>query len=220
MASARFAFRSSISLPPYARTAGRGLRLKIYPRPTTLSDSRNILRVLQKYGHLVTYHFLRFDPTSRAQNTVIALYKDQTEAERLLAASPLQLEMGTWGVREASRLPNGHPVPSAPAEVSGGLVSASPASKEYLVVVERSIANLFAQQQRQHYSAAFEPDQNSIMYEDLASRVPIPAMADCQLEKGEVPLRVRIKRLEAEQTEMRGAFRESLWQTWKRPSGG
>ena len=47
------------SIPAYARTAGRAVHIKIYPRPRNLSESREILRVLQQYGEVAMYKHLK-----------------------------------------------------------------------------------------------------------------------------------------------------------------
>lgn len=46
-------------IPAYAKTAGRDVHVKIYPRPRHLADSREILRVLQQYGEVVVYKHLK-----------------------------------------------------------------------------------------------------------------------------------------------------------------
>ena len=57
MAAPRVALGQSI--PAYARTAGRAVHVKIYPRPRNLSESREILRVLQQYGDVAMYKHLK-----------------------------------------------------------------------------------------------------------------------------------------------------------------
>jgi hypothetical protein len=39
--------------------ASRSVHLRIQPRPANLSESREILRVLQRFGELSTYKYLR-----------------------------------------------------------------------------------------------------------------------------------------------------------------
>ena len=47
------------SMPAYARTAGRAVHIRIQPRPRNLSESREILRVLQQYGEVAMYKHLK-----------------------------------------------------------------------------------------------------------------------------------------------------------------
>lgn len=58
MAAPRVAFASQ-SLPAYARTVGRAVHVKIHPRPRNLSESREVLRVLQQYGEVIMYKHLK-----------------------------------------------------------------------------------------------------------------------------------------------------------------
>lgn len=39
--------------------AGRAVHIKIHPRPRNLNESREVLRVLQKYGEVVMFRNLR-----------------------------------------------------------------------------------------------------------------------------------------------------------------
>ena len=58
MAAPRVALAGQ-SIPGYARTAGRAVHVKIQPRPRNLSESREILRVLQQYGEIAMYKHLK-----------------------------------------------------------------------------------------------------------------------------------------------------------------
>lgn len=53
------------------------------------------------------------------------------------------------------------------------------------------------------------------MGEDLKARVPVVGMADCRLGKPDVPLRVRIRRQEEEDTEVWKSL-GSLWKDGER----
>lgn len=65
--------------------------------------------------------------------------------------------------------------------------------REFQLTIERSTIQHQLYIQRQHYYGGFKLDLNSLMGEDLEGRVPVAGMADCQLDKPEVPLRVRMK---------------------------
>ena len=58
MAASRVALAGQ-SIPAYARTIGRAVHVKIYPRPRNLGESREVLRVLQQYGDVVMYKHLK-----------------------------------------------------------------------------------------------------------------------------------------------------------------
>ena len=70
--------------------------------------------------------------------------------------------------------------------------------REFHLVIERSALNHHAYIVRQHYYAGFRLDLRDAMGDDLRERVPVAGMADCGLEKQEVPLRIRIKRRQQE----------------------
>ena len=58
MAAPRVAFAGQ-TIPAYAKTVGRAVHIKIYPRPRNLAESREVLRVLQQYGEIVSYRLLK-----------------------------------------------------------------------------------------------------------------------------------------------------------------
>ena len=51
-------------------------------------------------------------------------------------------------------------------------------------------------------------DDNNIMAQDLEARVPVKGLADCQMDKGETPLRMRRQDATGEQ-------RKTLGEVWK-----
>lgn len=61
------------SIPAYARTAGRAVHVKIHPRPRNLSESREILRVLQQYGEVAMYKHLKVDSLVTGLSSVMLL---------------------------------------------------------------------------------------------------------------------------------------------------
>ena len=72
MAAPRVALAGQ-SIPGYARTAGRAVHVKIQPRPRNLSESREILRVLQQYGEIAMYKPLKVHPDVTGLCSVILL---------------------------------------------------------------------------------------------------------------------------------------------------
>lgn len=187
-----------MSLPPYAVTAGRAVYLNLRPRPVGINASREIVALLQQYGKLEMYQSLGYHPAIKAPNLAIAVYKEQHEAKRLIEASPLQLAMPRSS--QQSKL--------------------SPHQDDICVRIQPSYLNHQSLIQRQHYYSSFEPDRYSIAFADLEKKVPMLGMADCQTQKKEVHLRLRMRRAEKEQREKRGQWKESLTQLWNRGKDG
>ena len=71
----------------------RAVHLKIYPIPRNLRESREVLRVLQKFGTVEMFKSLRFDYNSPAPNSAIAIFKEASAAEELRGASPLRFAL-------------------------------------------------------------------------------------------------------------------------------
>lgn len=65
------------SLPAYANTAGRAVHIKIHPQPRNLSESTEVLRVLQQYGEVVMYKHLKVIVIFSSSIQVHVLKSDQ-----------------------------------------------------------------------------------------------------------------------------------------------
>ena len=85
-------------------------------------------------------------------------------------------------------------LPSSLSRAPSTCSTSSYPPQEIHLTIERSVLDHHAYIQRQHYYGGFKLDLSGMMGEDLEGRVPVAGMADCQLGKPEVPLRVRLKR--------------------------
>ena len=106
------------------------------------------------------------------------------------------------------------PYPRSPSSISTPPSSNfKESSKEFNLTITRSVLNHQAYIQRQHYYGGFHLDKLNPMAEDLEPRVPVKGMIDCQLTKGEAPLRLRLKRKENQEKER--ITRKSLKELWE-----
>ncbi|KAL9118102.1 MAG: hypothetical protein Q9187_005356 [Circinaria calcarea] len=75
--------------------AGRAVHIKIHPRPRNLAESRQVLRVLERYGEVVMFKHLKYEPQAPAPNSALAIYRYTTGAEKAMKASPMRFVFGT-----------------------------------------------------------------------------------------------------------------------------
>ncbi|KAL5119688.1 hypothetical protein ACEQ8H_002294 [Pleosporales sp. CAS-2024a] len=73
--------------------AGRSVHLRIVPRPANLSESREIFRVLRRFGELTMYKSLKFEYHNPADNIVLAIFRDDKAAQKALDASPIRFAL-------------------------------------------------------------------------------------------------------------------------------
>ena len=133
--------------------------------------------------------------------------------------SPKEPPLKTFTPYPTPRRASAADLPSPPSSVHPQtLASTHFPPREFHLTIERSFLNHHAYIQRQHYYAGFELDVKSLMGDDLRERVPVPGMADCQLEMPEAPLRVRMKRMkkEEEEEEEVGVGLRRLWEEGER----
>jgi len=71
--------------------------------------------------------------------------------------------------------------------------------REFHLTITRSVLNHQTYIQRQHYYGGWRLDDRTLMADDLMGRVPVEGFRDCDLAKGETPLRVRLRRREREE---------------------
>ncbi|KAJ4349072.1 hypothetical protein N0V95_004897 [Ascochyta clinopodiicola] len=76
-----------------AHLPSRSVHLRIVPRPANLSESREILRVLQRFGDISTYKHLRYEYHNPADNVALAIYRTPDGAQQALNASPLRFAL-------------------------------------------------------------------------------------------------------------------------------
>lgn len=84
--------------------------------------------------------------------------------------------------------------------------------QEFQLTVVKSFFNHQAYIERQAYYAGFNPETKTIMAEDLKDRVPLEGFLDCDLNKGDLPLRIRLKKKERNRSQV--SLKE-LWETGK-----
>ncbi|KAJ4985406.1 hypothetical protein SVAN01_09066 [Stagonosporopsis vannaccii] len=76
-----------------AQLPSRSVHLRIVPRPANLSESREIFRVLQRFGEINTYKHLRYEYHNPADNVALAIYRTPEAAQKALNASPLRFSL-------------------------------------------------------------------------------------------------------------------------------
>ncbi|KAF1923676.1 uncharacterized protein M421DRAFT_74785 [Didymella exigua CBS 183.55] len=76
-----------------AHLPSRSVHLRIVPRPANLSESREIFRVLQRFGEINTYKHLRYEYHNPADNVALAIFRTPEAAQRALNASPLRFSL-------------------------------------------------------------------------------------------------------------------------------
>ncbi|KAL8735045.1 MAG: hypothetical protein Q9181_002983 [Wetmoreana brouardii] len=104
---------------------------------------------------------------------------------------------------------------SPPEEENRDTTPSAPV-KEFELTVAQSLLNHQAYIERQGYYAGFNPDMKTIMAADLKDKVPLEGLADCRLNKGEVPLRQRL--LKKERARPKPTLM-ALWELGKRERG-
>ncbi|KAF1814043.1 hypothetical protein P152DRAFT_481203 [Eremomyces bilateralis CBS 781.70] len=79
------------------RLGGQALRnavhLHFYPRLRKLDESREVVRMLETYGPLLTFKNLKYDFNNPHPGSALAIFHDAASAARLLKDSPLRFSL-------------------------------------------------------------------------------------------------------------------------------
>lgn len=132
--------------------ADRAIHLRITPRPATIAESREMLRVLQRFGNVEMYRNLRYDSYS-APSTALAVVQDRTMAKKLCRMSPLRftLERAEGGEIGEAHMAAGQSEEAMQGQKQQGHVEEAdlePGSEEEYLAGERAALGHFSPTQR------------------------------------------------------------------------
>ncbi|KAI9665377.1 MAG: hypothetical protein M1831_001815 [Alyxoria varia] len=197
------------------RMADKAVHLKIQPRTRTIRESREILRALKRYGTVVTFRNLQYDPVDPAPHTILAVFKDPNSATDLLKDTPLKI---TPCSRPANPEPSGdiaglnhmlwgHKAGRDAFEIE----EVDEPCKVFTVTADRSLEDHVARvrQTQQYWGYPLSRDKNMYTQEALRQSVPLEAYSLLPSEASQRPQRLV-------QKDMRKVKqRKTLWQTYQ-----
>ncbi|KAJ0422281.1 hypothetical protein BJY00DRAFT_311341 [Aspergillus carlsbadensis] len=219
----------------------RSVHITTYPTPRSVMETRAVLAALQRFGEVVTFRNLKYDPTNTApqkDKTTIAIFDSDDAAQAAISASPLQVPIIT---KRSSVLPadphlhphhsHTHPDPSHPnssSEPESAFPTQDP--KQPTREPKDFTLNLFMRPARHNHTMALrrnpfhtsfsKPDPEGAIHKDLMKAGIEPglrALADVPAARKEfLPLAQRVS--VAEWSERVGAG--SLMGLLRRAVGG
>jgi hypothetical protein len=74
-------------------TLNRAVHLRITPRPSNISESREILRLVSQFGEVEYYKSLKYDSISLPSASLF-IFRDEQAAEQCLKRSPIRFRLG------------------------------------------------------------------------------------------------------------------------------
>ncbi|KAL5356362.1 hypothetical protein BJX96DRAFT_171548 [Aspergillus floccosus] len=178
------------------------------PMPRNLSESKLVLSALQRFGEVVTFRNLKYDPTNtstKRTRATIAIYESADAAHRALAASPLRI-----------------PLPSPPTSTSSSTSSHADTHSEsksesesdgYLVCdIQPARHNHHLAMRRSPFHGPFRVDRDSHVFRDLtASGVPVAALADVSMARKEGVSEAVQRRVRRENERLGGGSLQALY---------
>lgn len=142
----------------------RAVHLRLHPRVETLAESREILRLMQKFGRVEMFRNFKYDALPVA-NTMIAIYETDEGARKLLEESPLRFVMTPEGAGEGRQ-------------------------RHYQLQANNSSFHHRDQIDQNVYNGSYKVSGRSLVQEDLVKNVPMVGLSEFTLRKEEKPWRV------------------------------
>ncbi|KAI8933929.1 hypothetical protein NX059_009622 [Plenodomus lindquistii] len=84
--------------------AARSIHVRIVPRPANLSESREILRVLRRFGEVSMFKYMKYEYQNPLNNVALAIFRDATSAQAALDASPIRFALERVATNDTSTL--------------------------------------------------------------------------------------------------------------------
>jgi hypothetical protein len=142
----------------------RAVHLRLHPRVETLAESREILRLMQKFGRVEMFRNFKYDALPMA-NTMLAIFETDEGARKLLQESPLRFVMSPEGSGEGRQ-------------------------RHYQLQANTSTFHHRDQIDQNAYNGSYKVSGRSLVQEDLVKNVPMLGLSEFTLRKGEKPWRV------------------------------
>ncbi|KAF2677821.1 hypothetical protein K458DRAFT_318805 [Lentithecium fluviatile CBS 122367] len=76
-----------------ALLAQRSVHIRIVPRPANIGESREIFRILQRFGEMTMYKHLKYEYHNPADNIALAIYREADSAQQAIRNSPLRFSI-------------------------------------------------------------------------------------------------------------------------------
>ncbi|KAJ6005341.1 hypothetical protein N7451_003285 [Penicillium sp. IBT 35674x] len=171
------------------RLASTSVHIQMVPSPRKISETRQILAALQKFGEVTTFRNLKYDLSNKSTNKhrpIIAIFESSDAAQRAIASSPLTVTLDTSSTSQSSdsKLPTKQYKNHDPIfdNIAAGTIKCT---------IESSRHNHGNAIRRNQYFSAFYPDKEDPIYKDMNSPqtgVPLKALGDVlQSRKDRLP---------------------------------
>ncbi|KAI9682255.1 MAG: hypothetical protein M1817_000309 [Caeruleum heppii] len=174
--------------PPSSRSfstpvSGTGVHLSLRPRPRDLTESRQILHALERFGEVQMYRDFSHDPSGTMKNLVTALFRDRSAADAAIEASPLELS-----VQPAIPFEIPTPTTPPPSEDPSAIPhrTAPPADpRPIIVTVSRSTYDHEKHIRLNRRYGNWNPELRTLMADDLSRKIDLPGLRDWGLGEDE-----------------------------------
>ncbi|KAF2453503.1 hypothetical protein BDY21DRAFT_374823 [Lineolata rhizophorae] len=104
---------AAAAAPTKKLAVANAVHVRVTPAPAGLAESRQVLRVLQRFGEVVMFKNLRYQAENPVPNASLAIFRDDDAAENLLRASPLRFSLEPVTAPSSSASASSSPAPSS-----------------------------------------------------------------------------------------------------------
>ncbi|KAE8379137.1 hypothetical protein BDV26DRAFT_175037 [Aspergillus bertholletiae] len=217
-----------------ARLATQSIHITTTPMARSLTESKQILSALQKFGEIVTFRNLKYDTTNTSQNpssrSIIAIFESPASAAQAIAASPLTIPLvrpprtPLQPPKSQSHLPPREPgtttTPSPDPWASSEEVE-NVAQAQITCTIQASRHNHESALRRNPFHSHFHVHAKSWQARDLVrTGIPLKELADVPMaQKSHEPFRVK-RKMQAENERLGATSLTALYEEGLRGEEG
>ncbi|KAK2756143.1 hypothetical protein FQN54_005551 [Arachnomyces sp. PD_36] len=206
-----------MSIPFLSKVASKQIHITTEPAPRNLSESRLVLKALQKFGEVVYFYNLRYERQLKFRNSgrsVYAIFESEDSVNAAIAASPLRIKLPESD-SPTTTTPKTRPSKSKYSKTGSTSGERPPAALE--CTINRSDYDHADAVRQNPYYNTFSLTTNNLEFQDLSRKdgsggVPLREFADCFTgRKRAHPFRIQERVLE----ENRRMGVDSLMGLWR-----
>ncbi|BCR84263.1 uncharacterized protein ACHE_11665A [Aspergillus chevalieri] len=195
---------------PLSRLAAQAVHITTDPIPRSLTESKQVLAALQKFGEVVTFRNLWYDAKNsspaHARHTV-AIFETRDAASRAIAASPLTIPLppakANLNKTTTTNIPTSNPPFSTPEQSRTRFLNCR---------IQKSHHNHESAVKRNPYHSYFEVDRDTTQYRDLvnSTQIPLRDLAGGFLDKKQGKKRISVENERWGATSLWGMYEQGL----------
>ncbi|KAI6915101.1 hypothetical protein KC318_g280 [Hortaea werneckii] len=203
---------ATTNIPSLLRsTTGRAVHFRVTPRPSNMGESREMMRLLTRFGEVEYFKNLAYDAYP-APNTCLAIFREESAAQECLRRTPIRFRM----TRVNTTTTTGPTTPADSSDMNDPSSSFSdPETRIFQLSANTARANFRDQIDSTEHHGSFKVDGKSAAQQDLARRVPLHGLSHVKWPVQDKPWKVIDRQRRLDEAFRGSGKRKGLGEIWR-----